>query len=294
MVAGAEACFGTTSGTLTSRCPNANATGDSTGAGAGIPLPTSFVSSSALYYHGTHVAGIAAGGPGTAGQLGGVAPDAKILPVQVFSEVNGTNHTVAGATFADLAAALEMFRNLNVPDVTVNMSLGGGKYTKGCPTGDTAGVQAQVNALLHDLRIPVVISTGNDGYTGGIAAPACVDNAVKVFATNDTGTATVAFYSNRADPKFFVGPWFLAPGSVITSSVPATASASGYKDMVGTSMAAPHVAGLYALLKSVCPTCSVAQMTEWIQANGKPINVDVVSNGVPTVITFKQAYVPTW
>jgi hypothetical protein len=63
---------------------------------------------------------------------------------------------------------------------------------------------------------------------------------------------------------------FYAPGEVIRSSI-ATGDGSGFREFSGTSMAAPHVAGAWALIKSVRPTASVSLVAQWLHNTGVPI-----------------------
>ncbi len=237
--------------------------------------------------HGTHVAGIAAGrsptNPPTT--LQGVAPDAGLVAVQVFSY----NTTVPAATAfgADLLAALDAVKAAATPGTTnnpfvVNMSIGGaGVYSANC---DTANGGILTNAI-HDLTsrgIPVTVATGNNGdpnppYGGsrnGISWPACVSQAIKVSSVaNDTGTnsgTTLAGFANIGAPANFTGPILLAPGgsnsTLVTSADRATTTAT--KPLRGTSQASPHAAGIYAAIKAAVPGISVADATAWIVATG--------------------------
>ncbi|NIQ13509.1 MAG: S8 family serine peptidase, partial [Candidatus Dadabacteria bacterium] len=203
--------------------------------------------------HGTHVAGIAAGwSDGTYPVGPGVASDANIIAIQVFTEFADAGicggfglPTPCALTYAsDQIAGLQRVYDLRFTyDIsTVNMSLGGGKYTAACD-GDS---RKAIIDLLRAAGIATVISSGNNGYSDGMGAPACISTAISVGSTTVDSWGfpyvddTVSTFSNSAS---FLD--LLAPGQVIYSSVPG--DVYGWKQ--GTSMAAPHVAGAWALLK---------------------------------------------
>lgn len=101
--------------------------------------------------------------------------------------------------------------------------------------------QVEVIVTLRNLRtpgVPVVVAAGNSGYRGAIGFPACVPNAIKVSShANDGVGNTLSSFSNLPRPSNFAGETiWLAPGGGN-----------------GTSMAAPHIAGLYAAAKAALP-----------------------------------------
>lgn len=249
-----EACYSSnypTSG-VTSLCPG-GAT-QSTATGAGAPCATSISSC----HHGTHVAGIAAGrGAG----FSGVAKDATVIAIQVFSKFPASQCGGSPCVMAytsDIIKGLERVHALSstYQIASANLSLGGGYYTSPCPNDLTSGV---INSLAS-AGIATVIASGNNGYTNATSSPGCVPAAVTVGST--TKSDTVSSFSNSAP---FVD--LLAPGSSITSSVVGT----GYATWNGTSMATPHVSGAWAVLKSVDPTASVDSVLAALQDSGLPI-----------------------
>jgi subtilisin len=169
--------------------------------------------------HGTHVSGTIAGrGNGAKGVLG-VAPKATLIPVKVLdADGSGSlSDIVKGITWATSARV----------DV-INMSLGG-------PTGSTALQRAVAKAI--GAGVVVVCAAGNSGPNPNtVGFPGGYPGVIAVAASDNNDK--VASFSSRGDA---VG--FIAPGVNITSTVPG----GGYKQLSGTSMASPHVAGLAAL-----------------------------------------------
>ncbi|MGF1644419.1 MAG: S8 family serine peptidase [Thiotrichales bacterium] len=234
--------------------------------------------------HGTHVAGIAAGrDPGTTG-VNGVGKGANILAIQVFTRFDSTSSCGATAPClmsysSDFIKGLERAYALRdtLKIASVNMSLGGGSYGSTCDA-QNGPTKAAID-LLRSVGIATVIASGNSGTKTAISSPGCISSAISVGATCDGvsgsclgGVDTIASYSSLAS---FVS--LVAPGSLIRSSVPGT----GYADSNGTSMAAPHVAGAWAVMKQRTPNASVDEILGVLRATGKSVN-DTRSGGVVT------------
>ncbi len=248
-----EACFSTTNTQygVQTVCPNGQSR--QTGAGAGAPCQADDCE------HGTHVAGIAAG---RGAAFSGVARDAKIIAVQVFS---ATDDSVS-AFFSDIALGLEHVYEqrgrFNI--AAVNMSLGGGRYTGYC---DSSTPLKPFIDLLRSVGIATVIASGNESYKDSVSAPACISSAISVGATSKQDS--VANFSNSA-PILNL----LAPGVSINSSVPD----GGFEHLNGTSMATPHVVGAFAVLRSKAPTASVDTLLNALRNTG--VTVTDAANGL--------------
>ena len=230
--------------------------------------------------HGTHVAGTIAGRAGVSGSPGpGVAPGASIIAIQVFSRFEsvaycgGAGYTPCVLSYtSDQIAGLERVYALKerYAIASVNMSLGGGQYaTPAECDGDNTSIKATIDNL-RAAGIATVAASGNDAFCGSMSAPACISTAISVGATERSDT--VAAYSNSA--SFLT---LLAPGSQITSSIPG----NGWGTWSGTSMAAPHVSGSWALLKSKNLSSTVDEILAAFTSTGR----GVVDSGKCSLVT---------
>jgi subtilisin family serine protease/glucose/arabinose dehydrogenase len=211
--------------------------------------------------HGTHVAGIAASDDS---QYAGVARDADLMAVQVFSRVDnllacGFFPPCLASYTSDVIRGLEYVYDQrdNFDIAVVNMSLGGESYTSPEACDDNYPALKAAIDNLRAVGIATVVASGNDGYTDAISSPACISTAISVGAV--TGSDDVAYFSN-------ISPWLktLAPGVGITSAVPG----GGFQSKDGTSMAGPHVAGAVAVLNSVAPDAPVDDIEEALTSTG--------------------------
>jgi len=278
----AEACFSTNSTSSTSYCPSQVAS--STAAGSGEPC-----TGLSACWHGTHVAGTIAGNvitSSTGFAMRGVAPGTKIIAVQVFSYFkNGSEYCSASAGCvlswtSDQIRALDwLYVQHQTPSwgrlAAVNMSLGGAeKHTTACDTQDS---RTLVINQLRSVGVATIIASGNNGFVDGVSAPACISTAIAVGASIIASPESVAFFSNSPSSERNVPSTtsdrlldLLAPGQSIHSAV--SSSSTAYATLSGTSMATPHVAGAWAVLKQVSPTASVRQILQVLYTTGTPVS----------------------
>ncbi len=274
-----EACYST--GNLTdyeSLCPGGGPS--STAVGSGIPC-TDVPGLVGGCYHGTHIAGTAAGRTG-------VAINANIISIQVMSHVTDQfecgNESCLRAKTSDTLLALERVYELssnptyNIAAVNISLVTDAPmeKYSDHCDEVDSS-LTAIINQL-KSVGIATVVAAGNYGFTDGLSFPACISSVINVAATGDgssSGTTTdrVIPDSNSAD---FLK--LLAPGGAITAPIPG----GGYATGVGTSQAAAHVSGAMALLRQELPIG--ANNTVWfddgLPAGATPWPADTATGGV--------------
>ncbi len=184
--------------------------------------------------HGTHVAGITAALQNNQ-QVIGVAPGATVFALKVFEVVSGSCSSWSSNQIAAINWAIT-----NQLDV-VNFSL-----------ASATGLTAYQNAIdaATAAGVVVVAATGNNGASS-VTYPARYNNVIAVAALD--GNNNRASFSN-AGPEV----WLAAPGVNIVSTMPGATTGS----KSGTSMAAPHVAGLVALMRAANPSWSVARIRD--------------------------------
>ena len=200
------------------------------------------------HWHGTHVAGIIAAATNNTEGIAGVAWNCRLLPGKIISaEGEGDYSWLIQA----LIWAAD-FKEGNAEVKVINMSVGGDEPS-----------QALENALryAYNKGIVLVAAVGND-YEPQVLFPAAYDNYCLAVGASDWND-TVAAFSNYG-PQVDVA----APGVLVLSTIPVALTEPGYLPYAfasGTSMAAPHVAGFAALIKSAKPWLTPDQVMKIIK-----------------------------
>lgn len=247
--------------------------------------------------HGTHVSGIVAGtGEASRGRWHGAAPGATLYGVSV-----GTSLVVENA-LDGLAWVLENHDKVTPAIKVVNNSWGSG-YRKYDPeNGPFHKATWKLQEALIAEGVSVIFAAGNSGGNGSrpTTSAECINPTpglicVAAYYDQDTGTrdGIISSYSSRGkieEPENW--PDLSAPGTNITSTCrltlpvcsahrkPKSDPANHYSELSGTSMAAPHIAGIVAQLYQVNANLTPAQVEDILEdtaykfAFGSPYTTD--------------------
>ncbi|MGH7351152.1 MAG: S8 family serine peptidase [Candidatus Methylomirabilales bacterium] len=220
-------------------------------------------------WHGTHVAGtIGVGRTDNGVGVAGANWTVQVQAVRVLGK--------CGGTIADINDGIRWAAGLAVPGVpanatparVINMSLG---TPPGNPCSASPSTQAAINDAVGS-GAAVVVAAGNDAVDASQVFPASCDNVITVAASDARGHL-VTRYSN-----FGATVEIMAPGGDVARDDDGDGNNDGVLSMVhpnagtyarynGTSMAAPHVAGVAALYLAQNPVLTPAQLTAELQNN---------------------------
>ncbi len=245
-------------------------------------------------FHGTHVAGTIAAASNNRLGVAGVAPNARIMPIRALGIGGGTSFDITqGVLFA---AGLPNSSN-TVParraDI-INLSLGG--------NNGSAAEQDAFNRV-RAQGVMVVAAAGNDN-TATPAYPASYDNVISVSAVNiNRARARYSNFGSRVDVA--------APGGDTSVDLNGDGRPDGIYSLggddrsgtivygaimyAGTSMATPHVSGVLALMKTVRPALTPAEVDGLLVAGrltidlGPPGRDDNFGHGLIDALKAVQA-----
>ena len=220
-------------------------------------------------WHGTHVAGTIAAIANNNEGIAGVAPEAKIVPVRVLGACGGFDSDITdGIIWAAGGSVRGVPANQN-PAQVINMSIGS--------EGTCTTPYRQAIAQANKRGSIVVVAAGNNNFDASKSSPGNCEDVINVGATDKNGKRSYfSNYGSRVDVSAPGGDrryW----GGGILSTLNAGKTAPGkadYAEYQGTSMAAPHVAGIVALMKAVDPKLTYAQAKKVLQSTSQGVECD--------------------
>ena len=233
------------------------------------------------FYHGTHVAGIIAANHNDIG-IDGIAPESTIVAIEATND----NRLI----YPEYVTCAFMWAASHGVDV-VNNSYSMDPWVYWSPTDpeQAAGLEAATRSIKYaqDKGLAVIAAAGNEGVDidnptidngsptdvptptknravqGGIRVPSMLDGVAQVSAVGQAYNVKPGLSLGRAEfSNYGQTIDFAAPGDQIYSTVPLLFYPSGYAVADGTSMATPHVSGIAALIKSVHPELTGAQVID--------------------------------
>src|SRR5690606_10557439 len=215
------------------------------------------------YYHGTHVAGTIGAIKDNNLQVVGVAPESELMSIShsLYIIPNISGQLASGFTWAYQNGADVINNSWGDPD-----AIGGN-------LGSTILENAIMNAMTlgrNGKGTVVIFATGNEN--GALRYPA--SQIAEILAVGSiTSNGNRSSFSNYGSLLDVV-----APGSDILSTMPN----NGISSLSGTSMAAPHVAGVAALVLSVNPDLTRQEAVDIIERTSKEVRTDLYTYSTTT------------
>ena len=213
------------------------------------------------YDHGTHVAGTIAGGRASGQQIG-VAPGAGLVVARIFDRGGGSTKE----------KILEAMHWVLDPDGNPETDDGAQIVNASWSTRDSFAdrmpedeIYCDVVQAWRQLDVIPVFAAGNNGPAeASVGLPAGCPGTLSVGASEHSDRL---MYFSAVGPAQWKDlslqkPELVAPGFKIRSA----RSGGGYREQLGTSMSAPHVTGVLALMKQACPLKTSDQLMETITA----------------------------
>ncbi len=221
---------------------DATVAGDGGGRDSDPSDPGDYYQGSNSSWHGTHVAGTLAAVTNNGKGVAGTAFGAKVQHVRVLGRGGGFTSDIADGIIWASGGSISGVPANATPAEVINMSLGG---SGSC----SSTYQNAINAAVG-RGTTVVVAAGNSNANVSTSVPANCSNVIAVAATDRNGArASFSNYGTGIDVS--------GPGVGILSTLNSGTTSPGsesYASYNGTSMAAPHVAGVIALLQSRATT----------------------------------------
>ncbi len=222
-------------------------------------------------WHGSHVAGtIGVGHSNNTVGIAGINWTSKVQAVRVLGKCGGSTTDIIDGIRWAAGLHVDGVPDNPTPAKVINMSLGG--YGANCPTDDPTTQSAIQDAVV--AGVTVVVAAGNDAKDAFLATPASCDNVIAVAASDARGHLVLDYsnFGNIVD--------IMAPGGNVFRDDNAdgkldgvlSLTQGGYKFAQGTSMAAPHVAGVAGLIVSEHPELLPGQVEARLKHDALPRN----------------------
>jgi serine protease len=224
-------------------------------------------------YHGSHVAGTVAAATNNSLGVAGVSWGAKILPVRVLGQGGGTIADIIDGMLWSAGLSVSGVPNNPNPADILNMSLGGNGSCAQSPA-----YQEAINQINQAGKI-IVVAAGNENQDASNARPASCSGVITVGATEFAkARAPYSNFGTRID--------VMAPGGDVSADLNNDTRPDGVLSLLkndsngnfnfvfenGTSMAAPHVAGVIALLKSKDPSLTLSRALDVLTRTATPLS----------------------
>ncbi len=216
-------------------------------------------------WHGTHVAGTILAENDNGIDVAGINPNAKLLPVRVLGKCGGYTSDIAdGIRWAagGPGGIVDGLRPNPTPAKVINLSLGG---SGACDFT----MQSAIDYAVTQGAV-VVVAAGNSSLDmdSNPVTPATCNNVVTVGASNRS--RQLSWFSNHGRAVDIVAPGGQSPNGVISlgNTGRTTPGSDSVTEMSGTSMAAPHIAGIVSLMKSVNFDIASHQVESILRASG--------------------------
>ncbi|MDO4798398.1 MAG: S8 family serine peptidase [Coriobacteriales bacterium] len=214
-------------------------------------------STSVDYEHGTHVAGIVSGVTNNGRGISGVSYNANVMPVRV-TDSRGQADTATLLRAYDYVMGKKSARNVRVVNLSMSMV--------GTIQSDDALLKKMDEA--YAKGIVTVAAAGNSGTSRSVpyeSYPGDYQTVVSVINLQQTGTGVTRASASNYNKSGTYCKKISAPGTNIYSTVP-TSGAGTYAQSSGTSMAAPQVSGVLALMFAANPSLSSKDAMETLYA----------------------------
>jgi len=215
-------------------------------------------------WHGTHVAGTIAAATNNGVGIAGVNWNSKIVPVRVLGRCGGlTSDIVDGMLWAAGQSVQNVPANPN-PAQVLNLSLGGGRTCSNT-------YQSAINTI-RNAGSTIVVAAGNSNANAANFTPASCNGVINVAATNRQGArANYSNYGSSVDVAAPGGEASTASNGVLSTLNDGanTPGSDSYEFYQGTSMAAPHVAGVVSLMYSVKPSITPTEVEAILKSSSR-------------------------